>query len=355
VRDVLKERLVRKQISRLQYDDMMVMVGGTTDYSGFATADIVIEAVFEDLELKKKVLRESEAMLDPEAVYASNTSTIPIGQIAAAAEHPGRVLGMHFFSPVHKMPLLEIVVAPQTTAATIVDAVAYGKVLGKTVIVVNDGPGFYTTRILSAYMNEAGRLLDEGASIDAVDKALLDFGFPVGPITLLDEVGIDIGGHVGRVLSGAFGARMAPSDALKRVVEAGRTGRKGKSGFYKYDDAGEKGDVDESIYALIGKTHRANIPASEITERCVFAMVNEAVMCLEEGILRSPRDGDIGAVFGLGFPPFRGGPFRYIDTVGADTIVHRLEDLHSRFPNRFSPSRLLVEHARARKRFHPIR
>jgi 3-hydroxyacyl-CoA dehydrogenase/enoyl-CoA hydratase/3-hydroxybutyryl-CoA epimerase len=355
VRDVLRERLARKQLTRLQFDDMMVMVGGTTDYSGFATADIVIEAVFEDLDLKKKVLGEAEPMLDPGAVYASNTSTIPIGRIAEAAEHPERVLGMHFFSPVHKMPLLEVVVTPRTAAEATVTAVAYGKALGKTVIVVNDGPGFYTTRILSAYMNEAGRLVDEGAAIEVVDTALVDFGFPVGPITLLDEVGIDIGGHVGRVLAEAFGARMAPADSLKKIVEAGRTGRKGRSGFYKYDEKGEKGEVDQSVYAIIGRSHRAAIPANEITERCVFSMVNEAVMCLEEGILRSPRDGDIGAVFGLGFPPFRGGPFRYIDSIGADTIVTRLEDLHARFSSRFSPARLLVEHARARKRFHASR
>jgi 3-hydroxyacyl-CoA dehydrogenase/enoyl-CoA hydratase/3-hydroxybutyryl-CoA epimerase len=355
VRDVLKERLVRRQITKLEFDDMMVMVGGSTDYSGFASADVVIEAVFENLDLKQKVLREAEAMLDTDAVYASNTSTIPIGKIAEAAQHPERLLGMHFFSPVHKMPLLEVIVTPRTSAQTTVTAVAYGKDLGKTVIVVNDGPGFYTTRILSAYMNEAGRLLDEGASIEAVDQALVEFGFPVGPITLLDEVGIDIGGHVGRVLSESFGGRMAPSDALRKVVEAGRTGRKGRNGFYKYDDKGEKGTVDESVYAVIGRMNRGEIPANEITERCVFAMVNEAVMCLEEGILRSARDGDIGAVFGLGFPPFRGGPFRYIDTVGADRIVSRLEELHGRFPARFTASQLLVEYARARKRFHPGR
>ena len=355
VRDVLRERLVRKQISRLQYDDMLVMIGGTTDYSGFASADIVIEAVFEDLKVKQTVLREAESMLDPEAVYASNTSTIPIARIAEAAAHPERVLGMHFFSPVHKMPLLEVVVTPKTSAEATVTAVAYGKEVGKTVIVVNDGPGFYTTRILSAYMNEAGRLLDEGAAIEAVDKALVDFGFPVGPVTLLDEVGIDIGGHVGKTMAEAFGARMAPSDAMRKVVEAGRTGRKGRSGFYKYDEKGEKGDADETVYGIIGKSHRADIPANEITERCVLAMVNEAVLCLEEGILRTPRDGDIGAVFGLGFPPFRGGPFRYIDTVGADVIVSRLEDLHARFPNRFSPARMLVEHARGQRRFHPGR
>jgi 3-hydroxyacyl-CoA dehydrogenase/enoyl-CoA hydratase/3-hydroxybutyryl-CoA epimerase len=352
VRDVLKERLVRRQISKLEYEDMLVMTGATTDYSGFASADVVIEAVFEDLEVKQTVLREAESMIDPDAVYASNTSTIPIGRIAEAAQHPERVLGMHFFSPVHRMPLLEVVVTPRTSPAATVTAVACGKALGKTVIVVNDGPGFYTTRILSAYMNEAGRLLDEGAAIEAVDKALVDFGFPVGPITLLDEVGIDIGGHVGRTMAASFGPRMNPPEAMRKVVEAGRTGRKGRSGFYVYDDKGEKGAPDETIYALIGKTHRADIPANEITERCVLAMVNEAVLCLEEGVLRTPRDGDIGAVFGLGFPPFRGGPFRYVDTVGADVIVARLEDLHARFPGRFSPARLLVEHARAQRRFH---
>jgi 3-hydroxyacyl-CoA dehydrogenase/enoyl-CoA hydratase/3-hydroxybutyryl-CoA epimerase len=253
------------------------------------------------------------------------------------------------------MPLLEVIVTPKTDAQATVTAVAYGKELGKTVIVVNDGPGFYTTRILSAYMNEAGRLLDEGASIESVDAALVDFGFPVGPITLLDEVGIDVGGHVGRVLGEAFGARMAPAESLRRIVEAGRKGRKGKSGFYLYDEAGEKGAVDESVYTVIGRNHRREIPASEIAERCVLSMVNEAVLCLEERILRSPLDGDVGAVFGIGFPPFRGGPFRYIDSTGPDVIVKRLEELHARFPQRFAVAPLLVEHARARKRFHPGR
>jgi 3-hydroxyacyl-CoA dehydrogenase/enoyl-CoA hydratase/3-hydroxybutyryl-CoA epimerase len=355
VRDVLKERLVRRQVTRLQFEDMLVLAGGTTDYSGFGSADVVIEAVFEDLDVKHAVLREVEPVIDEGAVYASNTSTIPIGSIAQVARRPERVLGMHFFSPVHKMPLLEVIVTPATSADATVTAVAYGKTLGKTVIVVNDGPGFYTTRILSAYMNEAGRLLDEGASIESVDAALVDFGFPVGPITLLDEVGIDIGGHVGRVLSESLGARMAPSESLRRVVAAGRKGRKGRSGFYLYDEKGDKGRVDPTIYGVIGRNDRRPIPADEIAERCVLAMVNEAALCLEAKILRSPRDGDIGAVFGLGFPPFRGGPFRYIDSVGADVIVERLEDLHGRFPARFAPAGILIEHARARRRFHPAR
>jgi 3-hydroxyacyl-CoA dehydrogenase / enoyl-CoA hydratase / 3-hydroxybutyryl-CoA epimerase len=351
IHGVLQERLTRRQISRQQFQDYMSLVGGTTDYSGFESVDLVIEAVFEDVALKHRVLEEVEPIIDTTAIYASNTSTIPIARIAEVAQHPERVLGMHFFSPVHRMPLLEVIVTPATSPEATVSAVAYGKKLGKTVIVVNDGPGFYTTRTLSAYMNEAGRLLDEGASIEGIDKALVDFGFPVGPITLLDEVGIDIGGKVGLVLVEAFGNRMQPSDAMRRVVVAGRTGRKGRNGFYKYDDAGQKGRVDDSVYELIGGERR-EVLAEEIVERCVLAMVNEAALCLGDGILRSPRDGDIGAVFGIGFPPFRGGPFRYVDSETVEKIVERLEELDARFPSRFTPAPLLLDMAASRRSFY---
>ncbi|MDB4883397.1 MAG: fadJ [Gemmatimonadetes bacterium] len=356
VSDVLRERLKKKQITRLQFEDQLLLAGGTAEYTGFGRASLVIEAVFEELALKHRVLREVEPLLHEDAVYASNTSTIPIGRIAEAAERPNRVLGMHFFSPVHKMPLLEVIVTPETDPDATVTAVAYGKRLGKTVIVVNDAPGFYTTRALSAYMNEAGRLLDEGASIDAIDAALTGFGFPVGPITLLDEVGIDVGGKVGQVLSEAFGARMSPSESLRRVVESGRTGRKGHSGFYRYDADGKKGEVDPSVYEVLpGGAQRREVEAEEMQTRCVLAMVNEAALCLEEGVLRSARDGDVGAVFGIGFPPFRGGPFRYVDALGASRVVDDLEHLNARFPGRFAPSELLVEHAKAQKRFYRAR
>jgi 3-hydroxyacyl-CoA dehydrogenase/enoyl-CoA hydratase/3-hydroxybutyryl-CoA epimerase len=353
IHDVLEERLTRRQITRQQFQDYLSLVGGTTDYSGFESVDLVIEAVFEDVALKHRVLEEVEPIIDTTAVYASNTSTIPITRIAEVAQYPERVLGMHFFSPVHRMPLLEVIVTPATSPEAIVSAVAYGKKLGKTVIVVNDGPGFYTTRTLSAYMNEAGRLLDEGASIEAIDKALVDFGFPVGPITLLDEVGIDVGGKVGLVLVEAFGTRMQPSDAMRRVVAAGRTGRKGRNGFYKYDEAGQKGRVDDSVYELVGGERR-EVLAEEIVERCVLAMVNEAVLCLGEGILRSARDGDIGAVFGIGFPPFRGGPFRYVHSETIEKIVERLEDLDARFPSRFTPAPLLLDMAASRRSFYGL-
>ncbi len=318
--------------------------------------------MFEDLAVKHGVLQVVEQLVPEHAVIASNTSTIPIARIAGGLKRPDRVLGMHFFSPVHKMPLLEVIVTDKTAPDATVTAVAYGRRLGKTVIVVNDGPGFYTTRILAAYMNEAGRMLDEGVQVDVLDQALVDFGFPVGPITLMDEVGLDVGGKVGRVMAESFGARMLPGEGVRRVVESGRTGRKGRSGFYLYDAEGKKGGVDPSVYELIRGGDRLPVgplvpvfstEKDEIVNRCVLAMVNEAVRCLQDGILRSARDGDIGAVFGLGFPPFRGGPFRFVDSEGVDEVLGRLDTLDGRFPERFKPAQLLIEMSRTRKRFYP--
>ncbi|GAC1689293.1 MAG: fatty acid oxidation complex subunit alpha FadJ [Gemmatimonadaceae bacterium] len=354
VREVLKDRLTKKQITRQQFDDEMALVGGTTDYSGFASVDLVIEAVFEDLSVKHQVLRDIEPLLSEQAIFATNTSTIPIGRIAQVSARPDRVIGMHFFSPVPKMPLLEIITLPQTSREVVTTAVTYGKKLGKTVIVVNDGPGFYANRILSPYINEAGKMLDEGAPIDDIDKALVAFGFPVGPITVVDEVGIDVAAKAGNIVADAFGERMKPSQSLQRVIGAGRLGRKGKKGFYLYDASGKKGGVDPSVYQLLPtKAQRTHIAADEIVRRAVFAMLNEAARCLAEGIVRSPRDGDVGAVFGIGFPPFRGGPFRYMDTLGIASVVRTLTDLNARFAPRFEPAQRLVEMAAAGSRFYP--
>jgi 3-hydroxyacyl-CoA dehydrogenase / enoyl-CoA hydratase / 3-hydroxybutyryl-CoA epimerase len=356
VRETLRDRLTKKQITRQQLDDYMSLVGGTIEYAGFQNVDLVIEAVFEDLAVKQTVLRETEAATRPASIFASNTSTIPIARIAEASKRPERVIGMHFFSPVTKMPLLEVITTPTTAPEVTATVVSYGKSLGKTVIVVNDAPGFFVNRILAPYINEAGILLDEGVAIDAVDRALVDFGFPVGPITLIDEVGLDIAGKSGAIMVDAFGARLAPSQSLQRVVSAGRTGRKGKSGFYKYDDAGKKSGVDPSVYDLLPTgQRRAELPGDEIQRRCVLAMVNEAARCLQEGVLRAPRDGDVGAVFGIGFPPFRGGPFRYVDSLGTERIVRALEGLNADRAPRFAPAQLLIEMAREGRRFYPER
>lgn len=353
VRDVLRERLTRKQITRQEMADQMLLVGGTIDYSGFESVDLVIEAVFEDLDTKHAVVREVEDVLPEHAILASNTSTIPIAHIARASKRPERVLGMHFFSPVHRMPLLEVIPTNRTRPDVTGTAVAWGRAIGKTVIVVNDAPGFYVNRILAPYLNEAGALLDAGASIEAIDGAMEQFGFPVGPFTLLDEVGLDIAAKSGAILHQAYGERLAPSQAMRAVVNAGRFGRKGKLGFYLYDSDGKKGAVDASVYALLANPGRSSFTTDEIQQRCALALANEAARTLEEGIVRVPRDGDIGAVFGIGFPPFRGGPFRWIDSVGITKVVDSLEDLSARFAPRFTPSDLLVTMARRGERFYP--
>ncbi len=355
-REVMRDRLTKKQITRQQLDDYMTLIGGTTDYSGFRNVDLVIEAVFEDLGVKQAVLQETEAVTRADAIFASNTSTIPIAQLASVSSRPPQVIGMHFFSPVPKMPLLEVIVTPQTSREVSATVVGYGKALGKTVIVVNDAPGFFANRILAPYINEAGILLDEGVAVDTIDRALVEFGFPVGPITLIDEVGLDIAGKSGAIMLEAFGNRMAPSQSLVRVVAAGRSGRKGKKGFYRYDETGKKRGVDPSVYELLPTgQRRTEIPSDEIQRRCVLAMVNEAVRCLQDGILRSSRDGDVGAVFGIGFPPFRGGPFRYVDSLGTERVVRALEGLNSDRAPRFAPAQLLIEMARAGRRFYPER
>jgi 3-hydroxyacyl-CoA dehydrogenase/enoyl-CoA hydratase/3-hydroxybutyryl-CoA epimerase len=355
VAGILDEAVKRRRLTRREREEKLALVTATTGYDGLRDAGVVIEAVFEDLAVKHGVVREVESVAGEKTIFASNTSSIPIGRIAEAAQRPGQVVGMHFFSPVDKMPLLEVIRARQTSPATVATVVALGKRLGKTVIVVNDGPGFYTSRILSPYMNEASHLLAEGAAVDELDEALRDFGFPVGPLQLLDEVGADVGAKVAHVLQEAFGDRMKPPEGFDKLLEAGRLGRKAKKGFYVYGEGKEKGRraVDRAVYDLLphGQKRRSP-PAAEMAERCVLQMVNEAALCLAEKIVRSPRDGDIGAVFGLGWPPFRGGPFRHLDALGAQVVVDKLRRWQDQFGARFTPAPLLVEMARSGATFY---
>ena len=352
VHEGLEERRRRGSINRLESARRANRLSATIDTSGFGRADLVIEAVFEDLDVKRKVLAEVEEAVGAECVIASNTSSIPIADLAAGSAKPNRILGMHFFSPVEKMPLLEVVVTRETDAWATATAVSFGRRLGKHVIVVRDGPGFYTTRALSPYMSEAARLVEEGASVDDVDGAMKRFGFPVGPLALLDEVGLDVGAKVSGVLHKAFGERMRPPEGMTTVIESGRKGRKGGRGFYVYE--GAKKRVDDSLYALLPRgLPSAAFAPREIQERLVFAFLNEAARCLEEGILRSARDGDVGAIFGLGFPPFLGGPFRYLDHLGPRFAAEVLDRLAARHGSRFAPAGILVEMGRDGRLFHP--
>ncbi|QRN94677.1 fatty acid oxidation complex subunit alpha FadJ [Archangium violaceum] len=353
VQGIYDERVKKRSLTWREAAAKMALVTGGTGYEGFKNADVVIEAVFEDLALKHRIIGEVEAVTHADCIFASNTSSIPITELAKGSRRPAQVIGMHYFSPVNKMPLLEIITHKGTADWVTATCVEVGKKQGKTVIVVNDGPGFYTSRILAPYMNEAAHLLADGADIAALDKALVEFGFPVGPITLLDEVGIDVAQKVGPIMEAAFGKRMAAPKALEKVVAEGRLGRKNKKGFYTYDGKKKK-EVDVSVYELLphGK-NRKQLDSREIAERCALQMVNEAVRCLGEGILRSARDGDVGAIFGLGFPPFLGGPFRYADSLGPAELLRRLEHYQDKYGERFTPAPYLVDMVKAGKTFYP--
>ncbi|MBA3659477.1 MAG: fatty acid oxidation complex subunit alpha FadJ [Gemmatimonadales bacterium] len=349
---ILKDRLDRRRLTRPQFERLTALLSGGADLHGFSRADLVIEAVFEDLAVKRQVLSEIEGVIRPDAIFATNTSTIPIRHIADGARHPERVLGMHFFSPVEKMPLLEVIPTPATSAGTLVTAVRFGRRMGKTVIVVADHPGFWVNRILSPYLNEAALLLEEGVPVELIDRTMTAWGFPVGPVALLDEVGLDVAQKAGRVMHEAFGARMKPATTLERLIADGRLGRKNGRGFYRYHD-GHKAGADDSVYSIVGVRPRTDADADMIERRLVSAMLNEAAMASAEGVVRSPRDGDIGAIFGIGYPAFRGGPLRTIDDSDPRRVVVTLSELANEFGERFRPAAALAELGQRGRRHYP--
>ncbi len=357
MRDIREEVTDRRYLRKPDQKKILARVLPTTESTGFADVDVVIEAVVERLEVKHQVLEEMESLIDDEAIFATNTSSIPITEIAAKAKKPERVLGMHYFSPVPKVPLLEVVTGPQTSPDAIATAVELGSRQGKTVIVVSDGPGFYTSRILAPYMDEAARLLSEGAPIDQVDELMTRLGFPLGPFRLLDEVGLDIGVEISEILQEGFGDRMEPNPLLGRMVEAGRIGKKNGSGFYRFERDGEDwkrlDEVDETVYGVVGVEPGDSLP-HDAADRMLLRMINEALFAFGDGIVHTASDGDIGAVFGLGFPAHLGGPFHYVEHQrGIEQTLRDLEELVSRHGSRFEPAPALTERARSGEGFAP--
>ncbi|QDG50734.1 fatty acid oxidation complex subunit alpha FadJ [Persicimonas caeni] len=351
-KELIDKLVKRKKISAPMGDIMFGRISGTTEYTGFGQADLIIEAVFEDLDLKKSVIKDLEEHTHDEAVIASNTSTIPIKEIASASKNPEMVLGMHFFSPVHKMPLLEIIRHEGTSSKAVATALEVGRDMGKTCIVVNDGSGFFTSRVIGAYINEAGWILQEGARIEDIDRAMKDWGFPVGPMKLVDEVGMDVALKAAKTLQEAFEERWDAPTALKAVAADGRKGKKNKKGFYKYKD-GKGKEVDETVYDLLpGGRDRKPVDKEVIQERCWLAMLNECAYCLQEEIAEHPRDIDIGVIFGLGFPPFRGGILRHADSVGLPRVAERMHRLADQFGDRLKPADIIVEKAEKNENFY---
>lgn len=341
----------RRIISKAQLQSKMLQLSGGVDFTRFNHTDIVIEAVFEDLELKQKMVADIEENAKDSTIFATNTSSLPIHQIAEKAQRPENVVGLHYFSPVEKMPLVEVIPHETTSDETISTVVEFARKQGKTPIVVKDCAGFYVNRILAPYMNEAAQVLLSGEPIEQLDKSLLNFGFPVGPITLLDEVGVDIGAKIMPILVAELGGRFQGPDVFDKLLNDGRKGRKSGKGFYTYK--GKKKEVDKSVYKLLALNPESKLAEKEIAMRCVLPMLNEAVRCLDEGIIRSPRDGDIGAIFGIGFPPFLGGPFRYMDQIGIKQLVEIMNEHAKKYGDRFAPCDGLLTRAGIDEKFYP--
>jgi 3-hydroxyacyl-CoA dehydrogenase/enoyl-CoA hydratase/3-hydroxybutyryl-CoA epimerase len=348
-RQVFEERRKGKRMSGWEVESRMALIAPTLDWSGFRRVDLVLEAIVEDLEIKKDVLRDLEPRLEKRALIATNTSTLSVSEMQSVLARPDRMAGFHFFNPVDRMPLVEVIRGRQSSEETIATLVAFAKALGKTPVVVNDGPGFLVNRILGPYLNEASVLLLECGDVAAVDRAFLDFGMPMGPLRLLDEVGIDVAAKAGAVLARAFGDRAEPSGILPSLIAAGRLGKKSGAGFYRYRNG--RAAADSEVASLLGAKRSALDPV-EAVERALSLMVAEAARALDEGIVASPEDVDLAMVMGTGFPPFRGGLLRYADERGVERIASDLEAFRAKKGLRFAPPSSLLDRARSSRNFY---
>jgi len=350
----------RKRMTPYKYNTNVSNITTLTDTSSsasrhLASLDLIIEAVFEDLALKHSIVRDIESSTQDHCVFATNTSAIPIARIAEASSRPENLIGMHYFSPVPNMPLLEVIPHEGTGDRAKAVACEVGTKQGKTVVVVKDVPGFYVNRCLGPYLVEVTALIRDGASLQLIDKAMKNFGMPVGPITLADEVGLDVTSHVATFLSNAdLGVRMAGGDVniLSGMTKEGWLGRKSGRGFYKYDGKKKTINNEAADYVKSFVNNDLNLTEEDIQNRIVSRFVNEAAKCLEDEIISNPVAGDIGLVFGSGFPPFLGGPFRYLDSHGADKFVGMMNGIADHFGPQFEPCQLLKDHAISGKKFH---
>eukprot|EP00730_Choanoeca_flexa_P010529 TRINITY_DN1845_c0_g1_i1.p1 TRINITY_DN1845_c0_g1~~TRINITY_DN1845_c0_g1_i1.p1 ORF type:complete len:762 (+),score=235.29 TRINITY_DN1845_c0_g1_i1:30-2315(+) len=359
------KKVKKRRMAAFERDQTVAKLMPVSDADGnwqqhFKNVDMIIEAVFENIDLKHKVIKEYEAITPDHCVFATNTSAIPIGQLAQASKRPDKFVGMHYFSPVDKMPLLEIIRHEGTSDDTVGRAYAMGLKQGKTPIIVKDVPGFYINRSLGPFMDEGMALLLDGAKISQVDKALTTWGFPVGPMTLIDEVGLDVANNVAKFLATDLGNRVGTADPelLDRVIAKGWLGRKSGTGMHIFPKKGKK-TVNAEMEAMIEEVRKQrNKPSSEFLSeedlqmRMVTRFVNETSLCLQDSIITDPVAGDIGAIFGIGFAPFRGGPFRFIDAYGVSKLVDQMHRYRDVLGDQFEPCQLLKDYAKDNKKFH---
>jgi 3-hydroxyacyl-CoA dehydrogenase / enoyl-CoA hydratase / 3-hydroxybutyryl-CoA epimerase len=353
-RELFRKGVERRRLTRLEADQRMERISGGLDYGGFGRLDLVVEAVVERMEVKRAVLREVEEHVPAHCILTTNTSTLRVDGMASVLARPEHLVGMHFFNPVDRMPLVEVIRGKASSDAAVATVYRLAVRTGKVPVVVNDGPGFLVNRILGPYLNEAGHLLAEGGTVEEIDAAARVFGMPMGPLRLMDEVGIDVVRHAGDVLHAAFGSRLDPAPPLLALRETDRLGRKGGLGFYRYEKGKEVG-VDPGIYEVLGRSvppARTPLEPREIRARLVLAMANEATRILEDRIVSRAADVDLGMIMGTGFPPFRGGLLRYVDALHPRTVLDRLQEYAVGHGERFRPAPLLRELVEADERFY---
>ncbi|MBF0197465.1 MAG: enoyl-CoA hydratase/isomerase family protein [Planctomycetes bacterium] len=348
---LFKKRRIKKGAMSLG----MQRITSSLDYKGFEKVDLVVEAVVENMDLKKTVLAEMESSLPQQSIIASNTSALSISTMAESLKYPERFAGFHFFNPVNRMPLVEVIPGKKTSPETISSLCHFAQSLGKTPIVVKDVPGFLVNRILLPYINESVRLVEEGADIKMVDKSLSDFGMPMGPLFLSDEVGLDVGYKVAKLLEKAYGERMKVCALLEEIHSyEGVLGKKSGIGFYHHN--ARKLKVNQKIEGAKNRKQDAStqFTSEDIINRTMLLLINEAALCIEEGVIAKATDLDLAMVMGIGFPPFRGGPLSYAQSIGISKVVEMLNTYHEKYGMRYKPSQYLISLSQDNKNFNQI-
>ncbi len=353
--ELWKKLLKRRRITQTEIDQKSSYLTGGLDYAGFKQADVVIEAIVEDMNIKKKVIEETAKHCRPDCIIATNTSSLSVTEMGKAHPNPENFAGMHFFNPVHMMPLVEVIRGPQTSDVATATIFDLAKKMGKIPVVVKDGPGFLVNRLLLPYMSEALFLLEDGMSIETVDRALSHkFGMPMGPYRLMDEVGLDVGMKVLKIFREALGERIEISDLSKKLSDTGRLGKKNKKGFYLYDEKGKQLEVDQTIYKELGlPTPKNKLSEEEVIQRCMYTMVNEAAeTLLRDNIVESAEKLDLAMIMGTGFPPFRGGLLKWADNVGTQSILEQLDYFSTKYGRRFKPLPAMEDLGKSNKSFY---
>jgi 3-hydroxyacyl-CoA dehydrogenase / enoyl-CoA hydratase / 3-hydroxybutyryl-CoA epimerase len=357
IEGLFRKAVERRLLTEPESVERLAAIQGTLKWEGFDNVDVVVEAALENLDAKKAVFRELEARTRPDTVLATNTSSLPVERLQEGLKHPERVAGMHFFNPVHKMPLIEVARAPTSNTSALATLMQWAVHLGKTPVLVRDSPGFAVNRILTPYLNEAVILVTEGLTIEQVDRVMKRFGMPMGPLELLDQIGLDIAAHVAQSMQPVLTGRFEPNAAFEKMHRAGLLGQKSGRGFYLH--GGKKSKINTQVQALL-RAEKSVSPAAELPtaarvtegrERMVLLMVNEAALGMSERLTASAEALDLAMVLGAGWAPHRGGPLRYADDRGLADVVRTLTVLAARHGRRFEPCAELKRRADAKEPF----